>query len=461
MESFRDKTELLTKCSDAIKLLLREGYDIRIAKETAEKFFGKKKISFIAIDGTQSQDQQLDMLIFYAGAFGYTGQLEFAEKGCSCGEILDANNVTNISAAIPIHEEDASNVVGEITEGGIEVDPQRLPSMLMQFAEYYMAVKSLYENPDLKLVILDRTLAGEVGHLLWSVGELLNENRSVLLGIETEFGIVSPLDLELSRMLHPNETLQIPTARSHFIRYAAINKLISLLENGSTSLGYDELLRKIGGKPQRLEKLVNDLTAFNELFSFLREDVHVSNHVGIKVGTLGYWQRVFSAAMRIGHHIFDTPEDKHPLMYEVPSDGGVNKEKKWITSADLEYMTLIMIYALVRLAWEKKVLVIGLIKDTAAAELTKTIVPILQNAHKINILGVGGEGKLPNFNSDKQLLQISSVISGQFVKTPWRTFEFDSCFRTIAPILDKNNASKNKVFLLKLSIMILMIQQNL
>jgi hypothetical protein len=414
MGSFRDKTELLTKCSDHIKLLLREGYDVRIAKETAEKFFGKKKISFIAIDGTQSQDQQLDMLIFYAGAFGYTGQLEFLEQGCSCGEILEVNNITNISAAIPIHEEDASNVAGKITEGGIEIDPEKLPSMLMQFAEYYMAVKSLYENPNLKLVLLDRTLAGEVGHLVWSVGELLNENRSVLLGIDTEFGTVSPLDLELARMLHPNETLEIPTARSHFIKYAAINKLISLLENGSTSLGYDELLTRIGAKPQRLEKLIKDLNTYNELFSFLREDLHTSNRVAIKTSTAGYWQRVFSAAMTVGHHVFDTPDDKHPLIYENQSDGDPNKQKKWITSADLEFMTLIMIYALLRLAWQKNVLVIGLIKDTAAAELTKTIVPILQNTNKIKI---GGEGKLPDFNSDKQLLQISSIFNGELIKT--------------------------------------------
>jgi hypothetical protein len=143
MASFRDKTESLTKCSDDIKQLLREGYDVKLARETAEKFFGKKKISFIAIDGTESQDQQLDMLIFYAGAFGYIGQLEFVEKGCSCGEIVEANSITNVSAAIPIHEEDASNIVGETTEGGIEVDPERLPSTLMQFAEYYMAVVEL------------------------------------------------------------------------------------------------------------------------------------------------------------------------------------------------------------------------------------------------------------------------------------------------------------------------------
>ena len=42
MGSFRDKAALLSKCSDDIKLLLREGYDVKVAKETAEKFFDKK-----------------------------------------------------------------------------------------------------------------------------------------------------------------------------------------------------------------------------------------------------------------------------------------------------------------------------------------------------------------------------------------------------------------------------------
>jgi hypothetical protein len=41
----------------------------------------------------------------------------------------------------------------------------------------------------LKLLILDRTLEGEIGHLVWSVSELLNEKRCVLQGMETEFGL--------------------------------------------------------------------------------------------------------------------------------------------------------------------------------------------------------------------------------------------------------------------------------
>ena len=48
----------------------------------------------------------------------------------------------------------------------------------------------------------------------------------------------------------------------------------------------------------------------------------------------------------------------------------------------------------------------------------------------------------------RQLLQISSVMNGQFVKTPWRTFEFDACFRTITPIVDtepsRNNVARVK-----------------
>ena len=185
-----------------------------------------------------------------------------------------------------------------------------------------------------------------------------------------------------------------------------------------------------------------------------------SYQYGYKIGRQGYDCSNFDAdcdnglsSCTIGPQYLVIPYKLGSEKYYVTNqtacdDGFVNGWKQWITSADLEYMTLIMIYALVRLAWEKNVLIIGLIKDTAAAELTKTIVPILQNAHKINIAGTGtGEGRLPNFNTDKQLLQISSVINGQFVKTPWRTFEFDSCFRTISPISHQNNNTKNDIFL--------------
>lgn len=52
MASFRNKVELLGKCSDDIKKITREGYDIKIAREAARKLFRNFNVSFLAIDGT-------------------------------------------------------------------------------------------------------------------------------------------------------------------------------------------------------------------------------------------------------------------------------------------------------------------------------------------------------------------------------------------------------------------------
>ena len=167
------------------------------------------------------------MLIFYAGAFGYSGHLEFLDHGCDCGEVVHAQQSTDISTAIPLFESDASRTVGRITESGLEVEAEALPSVLMQFAEYYLAVKLLRDDPDFNVVILDRTLAGDVGHLIWRVNELVREGRCLVQGLKTEFGVVSAFDLELAGILHPNPKLGIPTPRSQFIKYCAIDFLLS------------------------------------------------------------------------------------------------------------------------------------------------------------------------------------------------------------------------------------------
>jgi len=55
---------LLSECSDDVKLLIREGHDPEIAQNTAERLFGSiDNVSFLAIDGTKSQDEALEMVI--------------------------------------------------------------------------------------------------------------------------------------------------------------------------------------------------------------------------------------------------------------------------------------------------------------------------------------------------------------------------------------------------------------
>jgi hypothetical protein len=420
MNSFRGKTDLLRQCHKDIKLLIREGYDKKTAYETALAFFGKNRAKFIAIDGTESQDQELDILVFYAGAFGYIGQLEFSDtnKGCTFNEPVELEGSASISAAISIHEQDTASIAGQATEGGIEVDAERIPAGLMRLAEYYMAVKAVYdEDSDIRVIIHDGSLAGDIAHLAWSVNEMLDANSCVLQGMDTEYGPVTALDLELARMLHPNKTFEIPAPRSHLIKYAAINELLGR----SKAISYGDLLAAIGADKKRLVKLKKDLSKFDERYSLL--DNNNAFGCSLKQEVKKYWERVFSASVQICDYIFNTPEGRHPL---IINNG--EKTTKWITADDLDYLTLVMVYALLRAAWEKNVLVIGISKDVSAREMVKTVVPILQSTGKIRLAR-----ELPGFNSDKMLLQTASVINGADIHAPWRTFEFDTCFRTIAP----------------------------
>lgn len=440
IDSFSKKTEILSGSTD-IKKLIREGYDPKIVQNTAKSLFGSDVVKFLAIDGTLSEEEKLSMLIFYSAAFGYVGQVEFSEKGCISLEPSASEGGKEVSTAIPIHESDIGEVIGIRVEAGIDADIERLPSALMHLAEYYIALKTLSIDPEIKIVLFDRQLAIDIPHLISNVTDLLENyvDECVLCGLETEFGIVTPLDLELARMFHPNEGLEVPSPRSQFIKYAAIKQLMS--HKKGTFVGYEDLLSKIRANPGRLKKLTNDLTDLDSKYCLFEKDsegtaslknTDSTHHLILITGAQDYWQRVFSAAMRVAGHIFDTPEGEHPLIFKK------DDVKKWITATDLEYLTLIMIYAMLRQAWEKNVLVIGLIKDMAAAEMIKTIIPILEQSGKIHFVD-----KLPNLSSDRMLLQVYSIMNANSVKTPWKTFEFDACFRTIAPIQSKPNQNDN------------------
>ena len=87
------------------------------------------------------------------------------------------------------------------------------------------------------------------------------------------------------------------------------------------------------------------------------------------------------------------------------------------TQNDLDYLTLITIYAILRQSWKRNILIIGIVKDTAANELVKTVIPIMEV-----LVCFVSQKELPRFESDKMLLQANSIVNSAHLKTPWRTF---------------------------------------
>jgi hypothetical protein len=414
---FSEKIEAMRRSSAAIRSLIREGYSADKAIFAARSLFGKEEAKFVAVDGTMAQDRQLDMIIFYAGAYAYQGKIIFDESGCRMAELNEETSSASVSSAIPIYEEEESSVAGKMTEAGAEIDPMRLPSSLMRLSEYYLAMKALEVDPGVKVVLLDRTLAGEFGHLVWSAREWLETGHSAMEGMDTPFGTVSQSDLDLARMLNPNKGLLLPPPRSQFIRYAIVEHLIS----AGKEVSEEELIRALskgGGKAERIRR---ELQRLRDEYGLLEpgEGCRLKPHVW------AYWERVSFAAKKVAEHIFETPPGEHPLI--MKGGGG----ERWICSDDLDLVSLFILQRLLRMAWDNGVLLVGLIKDTMAYELAHSVSKVLSATGRIGLAG-----NVPDFNSDKALLQNYSVVEAMGLNTPWRTIEYDSCFRTAIPLCD-------------------------
>ncbi len=360
------------------------------------------------------------MLIFFAGAFGYTGSVRFSESedgGAVVSDVPFANpESVSLSSAIPVSDEYSSHVAGELTEGGLDVDPLRVPQALMHFAEYFLAYQEIRKDPSIRILLMDRSVSGDIAHISWKMREYIKTNKHCLLNYSTSFGRISNLDLELGRMLISNQELGVPPPRSQFLKFAAMQALI---DDGEHTI--DALISGLGANSERASKLFNDLTEdFSDAFS--SKHTSLSSSFELKPEVKNYWNRLLEALEGMATHIFSPPPGEHQLSLRQ------GNEERWINTNDLDYLTLITIYAILREAWKRNILVIGIVKDTAANELVKTVIPIMEDAGLLRFAK-----ELPRFESDKMLLQANSIVNSAHLKTPWRTFEYDVCFRTISP----------------------------
>ncbi|HUI00451.1 MAG TPA: hypothetical protein VLX56_02335 [Nitrososphaerales archaeon] len=421
LRSFKGKTDQLKSTAGPdVGKLLRFGVDRGAACATAREFFGKGEVGYIAIDGTQGMDQHLDLLVFYVGAFGYAGALRFAGDEIEVGDPSPmTTSSAAVSASIPLSEEDASTVFGQKTESGteVEVDSERLPGAVMHLAEYHIAVQSLSSPNPPGVVLLDRTLAGDVAHLVWSTRDLVRGHACVLEGMTTPAGQVTNLDLELARLLVVNPELEIPSPRSQLLRLAALSHLFA-----GDALTAGEILVEIGADATHLPVLEQDLAELESEYHLF--EAAEPGKFKLDPRVKDYWARVLAAAELVAGHVFN-PEGGHPLRISL-GEGG----ERWITADDIEYLVLVMVLELTRRAWSGAVLPIGLTKDSGAAELVKTVVPVLRDS------GLESFGEIPNFNSDKMLLQTNSVVNAATVPTPWHTIDIDAAFRTMVRVQD-------------------------
>ena len=216
-----------------------------------------------------------------------------------------------VSASIPLSEEDAATVFGQRTESGTEVDieSERLPNAVMHLAEYYIALKAVSSGDQSKVVLLDRPLAGDVAHLVWSTRDLVQDHLSVLEGMETPFGSVTNFDLELARLLVANPELKIPSPRSQLLKFAAIASLF-----GGEELTLAQMLDEAGLRPVAppTSSARTSGSSTRPTTSSRRAPTAKTGSSSSGRGVKDYLERVVGAALAVADHVFN-PKSEHPL----------------------------------------------------------------------------------------------------------------------------------------------------
>ncbi len=441
--------------------LIKTGFSPKEAWETAAEFFGSTSVRFAGVDGTMYSRPLFDMVIFFGGAYASTGTVTFSE-GAEPQVQYDAKTMqqsTGISSVVPMYINEIPEVdqtffaqgqPGEIspakplTDEGI-INNATIANSIMTFSEYYLALK-LAADPDrsTQIILLDRSLSVERASLLYDTSKMeFWTAKSSILGHKIDDIPIDVNDLAMARQHVCNQGLGLPSPRADYLRYAIID-----LAKKKSPLTAKQVLTEFGvadeKRTKRVERALKNLTRKGILIE--KDGVYSLNQK-----YTSSWERVKKLTVNIGDNLFfaKTPEKEVASSMKILKDG----KEQWLTTLDIAFLTLFALQMLMEECWKKRIVLIGVTKDTAARDFKRQLIPIMHSEGLLKTrLQREALQDLPN--TDRMILQSASIFNVEQIKPPWSLVEYDSAFRTM--LRDRQNrkgyvsgAIKNKIGLEK------------
>ncbi|MBE0519545.1 hypothetical protein IBX35_00685 [Candidatus Bathyarchaeota archaeon] len=443
---------------DPISNLIIMNFNCKEALKTAKEFFGSSTVRFAGIDGTMYSRPLFDLVIFFGGAYASTGTVTFLEndKPKIKYDERTLRQSAGISSVVPVYINEIPDVDHTFSdvEQPEEVKPLRdeaiinnatIANWIMTFAEYYLAYK-LATDPEqnVRIILLDRSLSIERASLLYDTSKRkLWKAKSSIFGYKIDGQPIDKNDLTIARQYVYNQALGLPPPRGDYLRYAIIHLL-----SQKGSMTERQILTEFEiadeKRTKRAKRYLKRLVK-NDILNEKNETYTLND----KYTTT--WERIRKLVTNLGDSFFFTKkhETKTANLMKVLRDG----EEQWLTTLDIAFLTLFTLHLLMEECWKKRILLIGMTKDTAARDFKRQLIPIMQNDGLLQRpISPKEFEKLPN--TDRMILQSVSILNPEKIIPPWSLIEYDSAFRTM--VLDMQNrrgyvsgAIKNRVSLEK------------
>ena len=235
----------------------------------------------------------------------------------------------------------------------------------------------------------------------------------------------------------------MPPPRANHLRYAIIN-----LAERERTLTAKQVAAEFGvaneKRARRVERALKNLVSKGVLTK--KNEVYSLNQKYAST-----WERVKKLTVSIGDALFftKTPEVEAASSMKIVKDG----KEQWLTTLDIAFLTLFALQMLMEECWKKRILLIGVTKDTAARDFKRQLIPIMHSEGLLKTrLQREAMQDLPN--TDRMILQSASILNVEQIKPAWSLIEYDSAFRTM--LRDRQSrtgyvsgAIKNKISLEK------------
>jgi len=453
IEGYRARFETLEGMYERVfASLIKSDFDPKSAHETAEKFFGTDRVPFAAVDGTDYARPLFDLVVFFGGSYAARGTIRYADNGPPSVEYEDhfLKSGRALSSCVPVYVNEVPEIdqsfiqPGEVSEISLTrpltdeaiANNSTVANWIMTFSEFYLAYRLACEENGPRILLLDRSLATMLASLIYDTSRRkLWTTNGALFGLDVDGIPLDVNDLAYARHHLDNPLLDLPPPRGDYLRYRC---LLEIEKSGPLTLA--ALCPKLGIKENDRQKRVERFLQKSVKEGFLEETVGTFS---LRDRYEKTWPRIRKLVETLGRRMFEEQPRQNPL--RVMKKGDLH----WLTTQDLAFLTLFTLNLLVEECWKKRILLLGLTKDTAARDLKNHVLPVMvSNDLWKSDLTQEQLSRIPN--TDRMLLQTLSVFNHGAIAVPWSLVEYDSAFLLIVPDFQKRKgyvagAIRNKI----------------
>ena len=394
----------------------------RTVRRELLNFFDRDEIQFVSIDGTCKKDPFSDFMVFSSIAYGVRGKVSLQGDPPSLKyERRSMEEDVSFVAYVPVPFAEITDVTNVsqledfIVTDQDKIDLSNIHNTLMLLAEVYLAYEMARStSPDRpRLILMDHSpssilASSDIG--LSNIGMV--GYRSGRKSLDT--GDVNVV------FSHPfNEDFGLPSTKNFRLYSGLVNEVV---RNRNAPINVREWARDQGLTLEKVERQFHrNSKAIHSLGDYDRSTKIFTPRFNYSES---WWDsvRIFEDICR---RLF-REKDQQALLYQVPDEDDTGKlRQRWLSPDDVKFLIAIGLRALIEECWRNKIMLLGLVKDSASRYFTRNYYGLMRYA------GFYPEIPIKPLPWTDRIVLEDIAHEVEDISVPWSTVEFDSCFMTL------------------------------